>query len=507
MSVESPAVASAIPVARPRRNLGRRFTLRAKGALAFVGIVLYLAAVMVVTNREHRTHEHYVIDIEQVAAREAAVARLSDAVDHSERVLHDALYQENPAEWPVRMITPRVESVRAALAELSAEFPAFEDDRRGLEVGAANLLASPSREALLQLWEIEQGIEDKVEVVSQALVARRAALKAEYLDAHARVSRIALAHVALGALLFGVVIFGFLHRLTRDIRATEALAVQVARGYRGALPPVTRGDELGRMMQSIADMQATLHEQERKSQLARELGFHQEKMAAVGWMAAAVAHEINNPIAAIAGIAREMVEQEPDGAPSSDTTFGGPRMILAQTERITAISRQIAEFTAPPVTEPALFDLNALVHTTCTFVGYDRRLRGVRLELDLDPALPATYGVADHVTQVLMNLVINAADALEGIAGRAPVIRIATRQEGDWAVLTVDDNGQGMDAAVQSRAFDEMFTTKPAGHGRGLGLFLCRSLVERDGGHIDLTSTPGVGTTLRVQLPLQAPAG
>jgi len=180
-------------------------------------------------------------------------------------------------------------------------------------------------------------------------------------------------------------------------------------------------------------------------------------------------------------------------------------MILTQTERIGAISRQIAEFTSAPVTEPALFDLNGVVRNTCTFVGYDRRLRGVKLGLELDPTLPAAFGVADHVTQVLINLVINAADALEGITERAPVIRVVTRHEGDWAVLTVEDNGCGMDAEVQARAFEQMFTTKPACRGRGLGLFMCKSLVERDDGRIGLTSEPGAGTTVRVHLPLQPP--
>lgn len=389
---------------------------------------------------------------------------------------------------------------------LRDKFPEMDERRRLIERGLADLTAKPSRARLTGLWQIVQGLEDRLHVLSESLIAQRSSLKDEYLKAHAHVSRIALAHVLLGAILFGVIIFGFLTRLTRDIRATEEVATQVALGYRGPLPQVTRSDELGGLMQSISDMQSELRQHEQKSEVARELRFHQEKMAAVGWMAAAVAHEINNPIAAIAGIARDMIENgTARHGPGPEPNFGGPRMILTQTERIGAISRQIAEFTSAPVTEPALFDLNAVVRNTCTFVGYDRRLRGVKLDLELDPTLPAAFGVADHVTQVLINLVINAADALEGITERAPVIRVVTRHEGDWAVLTVEDNGCGMDAEVQARAFEEMFTTKPAGRGRGLGLFMCKSLVERDDGRIGLTSEPGAGTTVRVHLPLQPP--
>ena len=486
----------------PARRRG--LSLRRKGVLAFAGIMVYLAAVVVVTDREHRTHEHYVIAIEGVAEAEAEIAELSDALDHSERVLGSALVVAGAGKLPIAELTQRIGTVSAALVELRDEFPEMDESRRGLERGLAGLTAEPSRARLIGLWHLVQRLEDRLHVLSAMLVEQRSALKDDYLKAHTHVARIALAHVLLGAILFGVIIFGFLNRLTRDIRATEEVATEVALGYRGPLPLVTRRDELGGLMQSITDMQSELRQHEQKSEVARELRFHQEKMAAVGWMAAAVAHEINNPIAAIAGIARDMIETgTAQHEPGSEPNFGGPRMILAQTERIGAISRQIAEFTNLPVTEPALFDLNAVVRNTCTFVGYDRRLRGVRLEFDLDPSLPAVFGVADHVTQVLINLVINAADALEGITGRAPVIRLTTRCEGDSTLLIVEDNGHGMDATVQARAFEEMFTTKPAGRGRGLGLFMCRSLVERDCGRIELSSVPGSGTAVRVHLPLQ----
>ena len=103
-----------------------------------------------------------------------------------------------------------------------------------------------------------------------------------------------------------------------------------------------------------------------------------------------------------------------------------------------------------------------------------------------------------------MNLLINAADALEGVTAREPTIRVATRgAAGEVGMLTVRDNGHGMDAATLARAFEEAFSTKPADKGRGLGLFLCKTLLERDGGRIGIDSTPGSGTTVTVHLPLQ----
>ena len=124
--------------------------------------------------------------------------------------------------------------------------------------------------------------------------------------------------------------------------------------------------------------------------------------------------------------------------------------------------------------------------------------------LELDPELPAIEAVADHLTQVTMNLLINAADALEKYTDRARCIRIVTGVGEREVLLRVSDNGQGMDEAVLGRTFDESFTTKPAGKGRGLGLFLCRALIERAGGRIELVSTPGAGTSANVYLPLPA---
>jgi two-component system NtrC family sensor kinase len=177
-------------------------------------------------------------------------------------------------------------------------------------------------------------------------------------------------------------------------------------------------------------------------------------------------------------------------------------LILEQTQRISAISRQIAEFTRPREPKAELLDLNALVRSTCRFIGYDRRLKGVEVVFDLDAEMPAIDAVADHLSQVLMNLMINSADALAEITDRAPTIRVATRPMDGEVVLAVTDNGHGMDAETRARAFEESFSTKPADKGRGLGLFLCQTLIERGGGRIEIESEPDRGATVSVYLPM-----
>jgi signal transduction histidine kinase len=303
----------------------------------------------------------------------------------------------------------------------------------------------------------------------------------------------------LGAVFFGAVMTLFLTRLAWDIRKLAARALDIVSGYRGPAVEVTRQDEVGDLMEAVNRMQSVLRHWEQQVEISREQRFHKEKMAAIGSLAAAVAHEINNPIAAIAGIAQSLKETGRK-VNTSDAGADPYDMILEQSKRITAISRQIAELTAPHPPEHELLDLNSLVRNTCSFIGYDKRFRRIELVLDLDTQIPAIDVVADHVTQVLMNLLINAADALEDPTERKPTIRVATQAAEGELLVTVTDNGKGMDSAVLARAFEESFTTKPPDKGRGLGLFLCKSLIEGGGNRIELESTPGAGTTARLRL-------
>jgi signal transduction histidine kinase len=181
--------------------------------------------------------------------------------------------------------------------------------------------------------------------------------------------------------------------------------------------------------------------------------------------------------------------------------------ILTQTERISLIMRQLASLTRPHSPQPELLDLNQLAQTTGSFIRFDQRFRGIEFEFALDPELPALTGVADHVTQVLMNLLINAADALEHTPREGQArIRVSTGRTDGGVRLEVTDTGHGMSPEVMARAFDEAFSTKPAGKGRGIGLFLCKTLIEQSGGQIELASIVGAGTTVSLFLPLACPA-
>ena len=221
-------------------------------------------------------------------------------------------------------------------------------------------------------------------------------------------------------------------------------------------------------------------------------------------MAAAIGHEVSNPIAAIAGVAQFLIEESRDDDHRvSKLAHDFSVQILRQTERISLIMRRARERHAPALTRAGTARPQRAGPVDWQLHRFRQALPRDQFNTELDHAMPAVTVVADHLTQVLMNLLINAADAMVDVPrdGQA-LIRVTTRVVGDDIGLSVTDTGHGMTHEVMVRAFEESFTTKPVGQGRGIGLFLCKTLVEQSGGRIELASTEGAGTTASLYLPI-----
>jgi len=334
--------------------------------------------------------------------------------------------------------------------------------------------------------------------------AHRLRLLDQYRENYDRITLSSLAMLVIGLILLGAVTAIFFSRLTWDIRKLEAHAHGIVNGDEPL--PVTRNDELGTLMHAVNRMQQDLRERERHIERARLEQFHREKMVAVGSLAAQLAHEINNPIAAITGVASAMNQvQQSQQCPNHGVSCH-PGLILEQAKRISTITRQIADFTRPQPKRTELLNLNEIVSNTCAFVSYDRRFRRIGMTTELDSEMPAIRAIGDHLTQVLMNLLFNAADALEEMAADHPAkILVRTQALEHEALVEIADNGAGIDADTLGKVFDEYFTTKPAGKGTGLGLALSRELIEDAGGSLTLDSEPGKGATARIRLPLRPP--
>ena len=483
-----------------------KLSLRTKGILAFAAVVAYVSLVGMVLARERQQLLDLAVQLEQVHVREGALSRVVLAINHALLRMQADFYTDSTIASEGDDIALDLELIQSGLQALQADFPRFDREIEHLGSQIPILRTSLTRGMLIDLLDAEQELAARLAELGAELGDDRKALWENYHRVYDKMTLLAVTMNLFGAVLLGALVTMFFTRLAWDIRKLETRATQVVEGYRGANLEVTRHDEVGGLMAAVNRMQALMRQRERQLDFSQEQRFHHEKMAAVGSLAADIAHEINNPSDAVVGIARTMRDAKTQSpVPRHDPDIDGLDMILAQTQRISAISRQIAEFTRPHSPEPELLDLNALVRGTCKFISYDNRLRDVEVILELDPDLSALNAITDHITQVMMNLMINSADALQGVTDRKPAIRVSTGALNDVALLKVSDNGCGMDAAVLARAFDDTFSTKPAGSGRGLGLFLCKMLIEQDGGSIEMESTPGVGTTATVRMPwLQA---
>jgi len=486
-------------------------SLRTKGLIAILVLIGYLAGIAVFLASERQRLLSIAQQMEANQARVATIQHVSTALARS--VVESQAILNAQVDIPYRPASFQdlgfhLETLTRALEQVRAAFPPIGNDVEKFMRAVATLKAIPAPQELAHVRDIEQVLLGELQHVVSEFQADTQSLGQSYRSTQQFISVFAISANVFGAVASVAVILVFFTRLIRDIKRLQDRASAIVAGYGGAALVKNRNDEVGDLIDAVNRMQVDLREGEEKMELVRQQRFHQEKMAAVGTLASAIGHEVSNPIAAISGVA-QFIADESNADPRPEgrkiTEFAG--QILKQTERIAHIMRQLTALTAPRSPEPELLDLNALARSTAGFIRYDKRFRGIEFEEAFEHDLPAVTAVADHITQILVNLLINAADATDHIvAPGIRRIRIATRTSDGEALLTVTDNGRGMTPEVLARAFDESFTTKPAGQGRGIGLFVCKSLVDKGGGRIELASTPGSGTTATVHLRLVPPA-
>ena len=235
-----------------------------------------------------------------------------------------------------------------------------------------------------------------------------------------------------------------------------------------------------------------------QEQLART-----ERLAALGTLAAGVAHEINNPLAALSlnvEVAQRVVSRASLSAQDRELGIGALAELRASVERMTAIVRDLTGFTRTTTEQLAPVEVSAVVERALRVSRHATRHRAqVRTEV---AGVPSVHGHAGKLEQVLVNLVVNAAQAFpDGSHEATNEIRIrAWALDEQRVALEVSDNGPGIPPQVASRVFDPFFTTKPIGEGTGLGLFVSHNAVRQMEGEITLDSAVGRGTSMRIVL-------
>lgn len=222
------------------------------------------------------------------------------------------------------------------------------------------------------------------------------------------------------------------------------------------------------------------------------------KLAAVGEMAAGVAHELNNPLTTVAGFAELILEEIPADAPHRADL----EMILRESRRARDVVRQLLDFARQSESTRARADLNEIVEDVVSLTRHLVRTGGVQLNLELGQDIPWVSVDRNQIKQVLLNLIHNGLQAMPDGGSMQIRTAVQTRAERRWAVLAVSDTGEGIPAAIRDRIFEPFFTTKSDRGGSGLGLSVTYGIVANHGGFIDVQSDPGQGACFTVHLPI-----
>ncbi len=259
------------------------------------------------------------------------------------------------------------------------------------------------------------------------------------------------------------------------------------------LAPVREGGRIPKVLMLVRDIT-----EQRRTQTQLQQA---EKLAAMGQLVSGVAHEINNPAAIISGFAQTLLLDQL--TPDQRETV---QMMYDEATRIGRITSNLLAFARAGSKERTLVELNDTVRRTFALRSYHLTTLNVTVNLELDDANPKAWANGSEVQQMLLNLLINAEQALTTIlppGRRAITIRTVTAAE-DGVQLQVADTGPGIPRDIQEKIFDPFFTTKPEGMGTGLGLSICYGIVHDHGGRISVHSVPGHGATFTIALPRDA---
>jgi len=333
-----------------------------------------------------------------------------------------------------------------------------------------------------------------------------------------------LGFILLVSVSFGVLLQRLIYRPLNDLNSG---AKKISVGDLEHLIPVRSADEFGHVASSFnqmtlalkksqAGMQEFVHGLEFKVKertdelLAAKAEIAQaEKLAAVGQLASGIAHELNNPLTGVltfTSLLRKKMADDSQDAEDLD-------LVIRETKRCASIIKRLLDFAREKVPVKGFFNLNPLIQDTVRFVDRPAALQQIEIRTDLDAGLPQVWGDADLIKQVILNVLVNAQQAIEGpgkiFVESRPYLAKAPVKSGVAPVpmveMAVKDTGCGISEANLLRIFDPFFTSKEVGKGTGLGLSVSYGIIKAHGGAIKVESTVGVGTTFRIYLPIKPP--
>jgi len=298
-------------------------------------------------------------------------------------------------------------------------------------------------------------------------------------------------------------------RLVRDLLSGKRDYYSVERRYRrkdgsalwGAATVYSVRDERGKPMFNIG-MVEDISERKRAEEALRkaeaELA-HVTRLTTMGELAASIAHEVNQPLAAIVADAGASLNWLAATNPNLEKAREALAAIVKDGHRAADVVQRIRQLVTKTEPHKAQVDVNDALRDVLSLVLPQLQHHGVSLTVELASGLPPVRGDRVQLQQVMMNLAINGMEAMGAVTDRPRELSVQSRHESDHVVVTVQDSGTGIDPDKVDRVFDAFFTTKPGG--MGMGLSICRSIIQAHGGRLTAGSNAGPGATFQFSLP------
>lgn len=315
--------------------------------------------------------------------------------------------------------------------------------------------------------------------------------------------------VALGFMTLAY--WALTHLIVRPLDQLARGAEGVMLGSRRLVVPPARARELDELGQSLSAMTQRLFNEEEslrrkvaeveqatlELKKAQEQVIRSERLGSVGRLAAGLAHEVGNPMAALIGLLDLLIAGGLEPHEQQDFL----KRMRSETERINRTLKDLLQFARPSrdgaARDARPGDVEAAVHDAASLVLHQASMQGIELNIDVFPGLPPVTIAREQLVQVLLNLLLNAADALAGSGN----IWVQARAEPDGVSIAVEDDGPGVAPEVAEHVFEPFFTTKEVGKGTGLGLSVCQALVAAAGGGLSLEQRSPHGARFSIHLP------
>lgn len=300
----------------------------------------------------------------------------------------------------------------------------------------------------------------------------------------------------------GEQILGIIDVESRDFNAfshNDLIAMEALAGILASV--VTSANQYQRLQETVRQLRMTeteLKDRMEAQRAAENRLLQAAKLAAVGEMAAGVAHELNNPLTTVTGFSELVLEDLPEDSPHKQELL----MVLQEARRASSVVRRLLDFSRQGERIRASADLNEVVNDVIALTRHLIQTNNVALILELDETLTWVSIDSNQMKQVLLNLIHNALQAMPKGGEMHVRTFLGKRESRDWAVMSVQDTGTGISPEDQSKIFEPFFTTKGNRGGTGLGLSVTYGIVADHGGTIDVLSQPGRGSVFEVWLPL-----